>query len=394
MTNRALVLAALASGRSTLTGWLRARDTRLMIDGLHAMGTTFSEDGPTLIVHGRALHGPATVDCGLAGTVMRFLPPVAATAAGDTAFTGDAQAAARPLAPILDALRDLGAHIDGDSLPFTVHGTGDLRGGAVTLDASASSQFVSGLLLSAAVMRRGLHLQHVGPPLPSMPHIEMTVAMLAEVGVTVFGEGDQWWVDPSPVTPHDWQIEPDLSNAGPFLAAALVTGSTVTIPHWPHTTTQAGDQWRGFLADRGADVVLNDGLTVTGPDGYPGFRVNLREVGELTPTIAAIAAFAQGPSELTGIGHLRGHETDRLSAIATELRRVGVTVDERAGGLAIDPAGRVAHSDATLQTYADHRMATMAAVLALRIPGLQIADAQTTAKTMPDFVARWETMLA
>ncbi len=394
MTNRALVLAGLTSGRSTLTGWLRARDTTLMIAGLQAMGVEVAEDGLTLVVRGGSLRGPADVDCGLAGTVMRFLPPVAATAMGDVRFTGDAEAAARPLAPMLEALRSLGADIDGDALPFTVRGTGELRGGAVTLDASASSQFVSGLLLSAAAMQRGLELHHVGPPLPSMPHIEMTVAMLAEVGVTVFGEGDEWTVDPSPIAPHDWRIEPDLSNAGPFLAAALVTGSTVTIPRWPHTTTQAGDHWRSFLTDRGAEVVLADGLTVTGPDSYPGFRVNLRAVGELTPTIAAIAAFADGPSELSGIGHLRGHETDRLSAIATELRRVEVAVEERDDGLAIDPAGRVAESDATLQTYADHRMATMAAVLALRVPGLRIADPQTTAKTMPDFLARWEAMLA
>jgi 3-phosphoshikimate 1-carboxyvinyltransferase len=394
MTNRALVLAALSPGRSTLTGWLRARDTTLMLSGLQAMGVEVSEERPTLIVRGGALRGPATVDCGLAGTVMRFLPPVAATATGDIGFVGDAQAAARPLTPMLDALRSLGANIDGDALPFTVHGTGALRGGPVTLDASASSQFVSGLLLSAAAMQRGLELHHVGPPLPSMPHIEMTVAMLAEVGITVFGEGDEWVVDPSPVAPHDWLIEPDLSNAGPFLAAALVTGSTVTIPHWPRTTTQAGDHWRRFLADRGADVLLENGLTVTGPTSYPGFSVDLRAVGELTPTIAAIAAFADGPSELTGIAHLRGHETDRLSAIATELRTIGVTVEEREDGLRIDPAGRVTRTDATLRTYADHRMATMAAVLALRIPGLLISDPQTTAKTMPDFVGRWEAMLA
>lgn len=394
MTNRALVLAALAPGRSTLSGWLSARDTTLMISALQAMGTEITEEGSLLTVHGGVQRGPADVHCGLAGTVMRFLPPLAAMATGEVRFTGDVEAAARPLAPMLGALRTLGAQIDGDGLPFTVHGTGDLRGGAVTLDASASSQFVSGLLLSAAAMQRGLELRHVGPPLPSMPHIEMTVAMLAEVGVTVFGEGEQWTVDPSPMSAHDWLIEPDLSNAGPFLAAALVTGSTVHIPHWPHTTTQAGDRWRAFLADRGAEVSLADGLSVTGPSSYPGFSVNLRAVGELTPTIAAIAAFADSPSDLAGIGHLRGHETDRLSAIATELRRVGVGVEERDDGLRIDPAGRAAETDATLQTYADHRMATMAAVLALGIRGLKIADPQTTAKTMPDFVARWEAMLA
>ena len=391
MTNRALVLAALAHGTSQLTGWLDARDTRLMIDGLQALGVT-TEAGDDLLVTGGPLTGPADIDCGLAGTVMRFLPPVAALAEGDVRFTGDAQATARPLSPMLEALRNLGADIDGDGLPFTVRGAGTLRGGQVQLDASASSQFVSGLLLSAASMDRGLELHHVGPPLPSAPHVEMTVAMLAQAGVTVEGVGDEWHVDPAPVQPQLWEIEPDLSNAGPFLAAAMVTGSTVTIPGWPAHTTQAGDYWREFLPRLGA--TLQDNLTVTGPGSFDGFDVDLREVGELTPTIAALAACANTPSQLRGIGHLRGHETDRLRAIATELTRIGVTVEETSDGLRIDPTGRHKRSTETLQTYADHRMATMAAILALRVEGLRVADPATTAKTMPDFVARWEGMLA
>ena len=393
MTNRALVLAALAEGRSTLRGWLQARDTALMIAGLQAMGTTVTQEEETLVVHGGNLTGPATVDCGLAGTVMRFLPPVAAMATGDIRFTGDPQAAIRPLAPMLAALRGLGAVVDGDVLPFTVHGAGALRGGIVTLDASASSQFVSGLLLSGAAMQRGLELRHVGPPLPSTPHIEMTVAMLAEVGVTVFGEGDQWLVERGVVAPHDWAIEPDLSNAGPFLAAAMVTGSTVSVSDWPHVTTQAGDYWRSFLADLGAQVNLTQGLTVTGPDAIDGFDADLRAVGELTPAVAALAACARTPSRLRGIGHLRGHETDRLTAMATELRRIGVAVEQEGDGLSIDPAGRASVADVTLQTYGDHRMATMAAVLGLRVRGLRVADPGTTAKTMPDFVGLWEAML-
>lgn len=391
MTNRALVLAALASGTSRISGWLDARDTRLMIGGLQALGVRI-EVGEHLQVTGGPLTGPATIDCGLAGTVMRFLPPVAALASAAVRFTGDAQAGARPLTPMLAALRSLGADVEGDTLPFTVHGTGALRGGSVQIDASASSQFVSGLLLSGAAMQRGLRLRHVGAPLPSAPHIEMTVAMLAEAGVTVLGEGEQWEVEPGRLRAHHWRIEPDLSNAGPFLAAAMVTGSTITIADWPHSTTQAGDFWRPFLTRLGARI--EPGLTLTGPGSYPGFDVDLRAVGELTPTIAALAAFADGPSHLTGIGHLRGHETDRLAAIATELSRVGVVVTVEADGLLIDPHGRHVDSHETLQTYADHRMATMAAILALRIRGLRVADPATTAKTMPDFVDRWEGLLA
>jgi 3-phosphoshikimate 1-carboxyvinyltransferase len=220
----------------------------------------------------------------------------------------------------------------------------------------------------------------------------MTVAMLAQAGVTVHSEQDRWRVQPGPVLPQHWKIEPDLSNAGPFLAAAMVTGATVTVADWPRRTTQAGDYWRGFLRELGAQV--RPGLTVTGPGRYDGFDVDLRAVGELTPTIAALAALAETPSHLTGIGHLRGHETDRLAAIATELGRVGVAVDVEADGLRIDPAGRRASSRATIKTYADHRMATFGAILALRIKGLRVADPQTTAKTMPDFLGRWEGMMA
>lgn len=395
MTNRALVLAALARGRSTLTHWLRARDTELMIAGLRALGTGIDTDGEQLVVQPSPLTAPARIDCGLAGTVMRFLPPVAAMAPGKVVFVGDPQASARPLAPMLQALRDLGADVDGDGLPFTVRGKGSLRGGVVTLDASASSQFVSGLLLSAAAMGRGLEMRHVGGPLPSAPHIEMTVAMLSEVGVSVFGEGDQWVVDPGVIAGHDWLIEPDLSNAGPFLAAAAVTGSSVIVRDWPHHTTQAGDYWRPLLRSLGARVRLDaGGLHVHGPQGYDGFDVDLRAVGELAPTVAAIAACARTPSRLRGIGHLRGHETDRLAALASELFRVGVRVEVTDDGLTIDPSGRAAATDAVIETYADHRMATMAAVLALRIRGLRVADPATTGKTMPGFVDTWEGMLA
>lgn len=395
ITNRALILAALADGPSTITGALRSRDTNLMIAALCALGTRIEGDGDTLSVTPAALGG-GTVDCGLAGTVMRFLPPVAALASGDVALYGDEQARIRPLRTILDALRSLGTDIDGDALPFTVHGTGALRGGTVTIDASGSSQFVSGLLLSAARFEEGLVVHHDGKALPSMPHIEMTVEMLRRADVRVQAPADNrkaqtWTVEHGPIRAVNWEVEPDLSNATPFLAAAAVTGGEVSIPHWPRLTTQPGDVIREILVRMGAEARIFDGvLTVHGPDRLAGIDIDLHDVGELTPTVAALAALADSPSRLRGIAHLRGHETDRLAALSTEINRLGGRVTETEDGLEIVPAelhGGKWHS------YADHRMATAGAILGLRLPGVEIEDIGTTAKTLPNFVSLWERML-
>ncbi|KIA63150.1 3-phosphoshikimate 1-carboxyvinyltransferase [Nocardia vulneris] len=395
ITNRALILAALADGPSTLSGALRSRDTNLMIAALSALGAVVEGDGDTLTVTPATLRG-GTVDCGLAGTVMRFLPPVAALAAGEVAFDGDAQARVRPLSTILAALRHLGAEIDGDALPFTVHGKGGLRGGTVTIDASGSSQFVSGLLLSAARFDEGLTVHHDGKALPSMPHIEMTVEMLRRADVQVQTPADSrqaqtWVVTPGPIRAVEWDVEPDLSNATPFLAAAAVTGGEVRIPHWPRLTTQPGDVIREILVRMGAEARIFDGvLTVQGPDRLAGIDIDLHDVGELTPTVAALAALADSPSVLRGIAHLRGHETDRLAALSTEINRLGGKVTETEDGLEIVPAtlhGGRWHS------YADHRMATAGAILGLRVPGIEIEDIGTTAKTLPNFVALWQQML-
>ena len=400
ITNRALVLAALADAPSTITGALRSRDTDLMIDGLAAMGTGIAaapDDPSRLTVTPRPLHG-AAVQCGLAGTVMRFLPPVAAVANGTVEVDGDPQARTRPLHTILDALRELGADITGTALPFTVAGAGSLHGGDVVIDASASSQFVSGLLLSGARFDNGVRVIHRGAPMPSMPHVEMTVAMLRDHGVTVeTGTPDQWRVAPGPIAAHDWVIEPDLSNATPFLAAAAVTGGKVRIPRWPAATTQPGAQFVDILAAMGASAVLGaDGvLTVTGLGALRGIDVDLRAIGELTPTIAALCALATGHSRLTGIGHLRGHETDRLTALATEINRLGGDVaeidgDNVSGGLLIRP--RPLHGG-TWESYADHRMATAGALIGLRVPGVEVLDIGTTAKTLPAFPQMWADML-
>jgi 3-phosphoshikimate 1-carboxyvinyltransferase len=395
MTNRALVLAALADGPSRVVHPLRARDTELMAAALRGLGVRVNDTGGDWLVTPSGLHG-ATVDAGLAGTVMRFVPPLAALADGAVVFDGDEYARTRPMAQLIDGLRQAGVRVDDDgrgALPITVHGAGAAPGGTVRIDASASSQFVSGLLLSGARYDNGIEVVHVGAAaVPSQPHVDMTLAMLAEAGVETGSETGIWRAGPGPISAHTWTIEPDLSNAAPFLAAALVTGGTVTVAGWPLTTTQAGDALRELLARMGADVTRDDdGLTVTGGGTIHGVAADLHDVGELTPTVAALAALADSPSTLTGIAHLRGHETDRLAALRAELVALGAHVDELADGLTVRPAplrGGVWHA------YADHRMATAGAVLGLVVEGVEIDDIASTAKTLPDFTRRWAEMLA
>lgn len=394
-TNRALLLAALADGPSTIRRPLRSRDTTLMSDALHALGARVDSSGDDWHVRPATLTGDATVDCGLAGTVMRFVPPAAALAAGDVRFDGDARARERPMSTMLDALRELGAAVDGTTLPFTVRGRGRLRGGEVTIDASASSQFVSGLLLSAARFDRGVTVRHAGEPVPSQPHIEMTTSMLRAHGVQVSGaasgSADVWRVEPGPIAARDWDIEPDLSNAAVYLAAAAATGGAVTVPGWPAATTQAGDAIRPILASMGCQVSLDaGGLTVTGPDRLDGIDVDLHDVGELTPTVAALCALATGPSTLRGIAHLRGHETDRLAALVKELGGLGGDCTETEDGLRIRP--RPLHRG-VWHAHADHRMATAGAIVGLVVSGVEVDGIDSTTKTIPDFPAAWAVAL-
>ncbi|MGO1166772.1 MAG: 3-phosphoshikimate 1-carboxyvinyltransferase [Janibacter sp.] len=403
LTNRFLVLAALSGETSRLRRPLRSRDTELMAQALRGLGAGIDDAtssanalaDPDWIISPASLRGGGEIDCGLAGTVMRFLPPVAALCDGPVRFDGDEHARVRPMAAILDALRDLGVSIEDEgrgTLPFVVHGTGSVRGGTVTLDASASSQFVSALLLAGPRFDEGVTVVHDGKPLPSLPHIEMTVEALRDAGAEVDdSEPNTWRVEPGELLPLDVTVEPDLSNAAPFLAAAAVTDGTVRVPDWPQHTTQAGDRIRDVLDQMGADVTLDGhSLTVSG-DGRPsGIDIDLRDAAELTPVVAALAACADGPSIIRGVGHIRGHETDRIAALSRELTAFGVEVTEREDGLRIDPAPL---RPATFGTYADHRMVMAGAVLSLRAPGSIIADPGTVAKTLPGFLALWESML-
>jgi 3-phosphoshikimate 1-carboxyvinyltransferase len=391
ISNRALVLAALSDGPSHLTGLLAARDTALMRSALVSLGTGITESGSTVTVTPGSLKGPATVDCGLAGTVMRFVPPVAALADGVIAFDGDEYARERPMGVILGALRTLGVQIDDGGtgrMPYTVSGTGSVRGGKVTLDASGSSQFVSALLLAGARYDEGVDIRHDGKPVPSQPHLDMSVAMLRERGVQVDDtEPNRWVVAPGTIRALDTPIEPDLSNAAPFLAAAVVTGGSVTVTGWPAQTTQPGGQLPEIFTRFGAEVTLtDDGLTVRGGGRVQGCDLDLSEVGELSPVIAAVAAFADGPSYLRGIAHLRNHETDRLAALETEFNALGGDVTQLDDGLAIRP--KPLHGG-LFHTYADHRMAHTAAVLGLLVDGIAIENIGTTAKTLPEFPELW-----
>lgn len=404
VTNRALVLAALAAEPGWLRRPLRSRDTLLMAEALRSMGVGIEEgvgpdgSGEAWRVIPAGLHGPTTVDVGNAGTVMRFLPPVATLADGPVRFDGDPRSYERPLTGVIDALRVLGARIDDEgrgSLPMTVHGSGALDGGPVAIDASSSSQFVSALLLSAPRFNQGVEVRHTGARLPSMPHIRMTVDMLRAVGAQVDepetgGEPNVWRVSHSALLGRDLTIEPDLSNAQPFLAAALVTGGRVTVPGWPEHTTQPGDALREIFTAMGGCELTERGLTFTGSGRIHGIDVDLGEVGELTPGIAAVAALADSPSTLSGVAHLRLHETDRLAALTKEINELGGDVTETADGLHIRP--RPLHGG-TFHTYDDHRMATAGSIIGLAVPGVEIENVATTAKTLPDFPQMWTGML-
>lgn len=393
VTNRALILAAQAKSPSHLRKPLISRDSELMAAGLRAMGVEISEDLTSITPH--PLKGPARIDVGNAGTVMRFLPPLAAFADGEISFDGDPRSHERPLAPLIAALEKLGVTIEHggrSALPLTVHGRGGIKGGSLEIDASSSSQFLSALMLVAPSTTDGITIKHVGAQLPSTPHIEMTVAMLRDFGATIDVHGDTWHIHSGGVTGRDLTIEPDLSNAAPFLSIAMVCGGSVTIRDWPKSTTQPGDQLRSILFSMGARVEQSDeGLTVSGDGEIHGIDIDLHDVGELTPAIAALAALADSPSHLRGIGHLRLHETDRLDALTREINALGGDVEQDETSLHISPAPL---HGGTFHTYEDHRLATSAATLGLVVEGITVENIETTRKTIPDFPGLWKSLLA
>ena len=394
VTNRALILAALCDSPSILRRPLHSRDSALMIAGLKAIGVGIetAENGDLTITPGE-LYGPAGVDVGNAGTVMRFLPPVAAMAKGIIHFDGDARSHERPLGPVIKALESLGVSIEHGSrysLPMTINANGRLKGGTVEVDATLSSQFISALLLVAPATLEGITVKHIGTSLPSLPHIEMTIGMLREKGVEVIVGENQWIVNPAIMHGADQVIEPDLSNAAPFMGAAMISGGTVVIRDWPQSTTQPGDELRSIFTQMGARVEFRGSdLAITG-DQIHGIDIDLHDVGELTPSIAALCVFADSPSYLRGIAHLRTHETDRLTALATEINNLGGEVIEEPSALRIIP--KPLHAG-VFHTYDDHRLATAGAMIGLRIPGIEVENIETTRKTLPDFPGAWAELL-
>ena len=399
LTNRWLIMAALSGGECRINHPLQARDTLLMAQALSALGSSVEIQDEAFVVTPGTTSDATQVDCGLAGTVMRFVPPVAALSSANIRFDGDPHARVRPMKQIISALRGLDVEINDDdrgTLPFTVVGKGFVAGGSVTIDASESSQFVSALLLAGCRYDAGVSVIHSGSALPSMPHIDMSVEVLRELGIRVDVDikdstNATWTVHPGVPRSFNVTVEPDLSNAAPFLAAALVCGGSVAIPDWPTQTTQAGDALVKLLPKLGA-TVSRDGsdLVVTGGSQINGIDVDLHDVGELTPVIAALCALATGPSTLRGIAHLRGHETDRLAALVTEINKLGGKATETADGIHIEPAklhgGKFA-------TYSDHRMAMAGAVLGLAVADLVIEDIATTSKTLPNFPNMWQEMV-
>ncbi|MFM6967436.1 MAG: 3-phosphoshikimate 1-carboxyvinyltransferase [Microbacteriaceae bacterium] len=405
LTNRELVLSALADGPSVLRRPLHSRDSALMRDALSNLGVvcreTLQGGTDTIEVSPAPLTSNGSIDCGLAGTVMRFVPPLAALATGDVTFDGDEGARRRPMATTIDSIRKLGVEVTDDgrgTLPFTVHGVGRVRGGEITIDASTSSQFVSGLLLAAARFDEGLTLRHSGEHVPSMPHIDMTIQCLRQRGVMASSPAPGVWrVEPGPINGVDIVIEPDLSNAAPFLCAAVIAGGTVTIPDWPSTTTQVGADLANYLPLFGATVTRDEhGLTVDGGVGLrggatiPGVSLDLSTGGELAPSLVALAALADGPSEFTGIAHLRGHETDRLDALVTEINKLGGNATELPDGIRLEPS---ALHGGEWHSYHDHRMATAGAIIGLAVSGVEVENIATTSKTLPDFPRMWAEML-
>ena len=393
ITNRALVAAALAPGRSVLTGALAAEDTRAMRDVLTDLGVTVgaTDDETTLTVDGCAgAPGPVSgrLDGRSAGTVARFLPPLLALGEGPYVLDGSAQMRTRPLGAGIAALRMLGVDVAWEGaqghLPIRVTGSGGRVAPAVAVRADVSSQYTSGLLLSAPCFADGLELSVVGAVV-SRPYLEMTTAVMAAFGARVEATGDGYVVAPGGYRPSQYAIEPDASAASYFFAAAAITGGRVVVEGLGADSLQGDLGFVRVLERMGCVVDIRAGETeLRGPATLAGVEVDLRELSDTAQTLAVVAPFASSPTRITGIGFIRNKESDRVGAVATELRRAGIDAVEEPDGLLIGPGTPRA---ARIATYEDHRMAMSFALLGLRTPGIVIEDPGCVSKTFPAYFA-------
>ena len=397
ITNRALVAAALADGRSRLSGALAAEDTLAMRSVLEALGVGIGaeDDGRTLVVDGCAGRPPAASGAALdgrsAGTVARFLPPMLALGSGDYVLDGSPQMRARPLGPGIAALRALGAGVTEDGapgrLPIRVTGSQGRLEPAVRLRADVSSQYTSGLLLAAPCLAEGLSLEIEGG-IVSRPYLDMTVAVMRWFSARIEQDGARYRIAPSGYAGVDYAIEPDASAASYFFAAAAISGGRVVVPGLGRDSLQGDLAFVRVLGQMGCTVEVREGETeVRGPAELRGVEVDMRDLSDTAQTLAVVAPFATSPTRITGIGFIRKKESDRIGAAATELRRAGIQVEEEADGLLIHPGVPRA---ARIATYEDHRMAMSFALLALRTEGIEIEDPGCVAKTYPGYFADLE----
>ena len=400
-TNRALICAALAAGRSELGRVLFADDTEAMLGALTALGVDVSaEEGRgAAVISGGIGAGftgsPVMVNARQSGTTSRFLLPLLAGTPGNFILDGHPQMRSRPFGPQLDALRTLGAAIEGDHLPLSVTGS-ELSGAAVSVPSSISSQFLSGLLLSAPLYR-GRTIFEVDGTLVSRPYVDLTVATMAAFGVDVLVEtgpggdsrdGDdgptlRLSVDHSRYQATDLQLEPDASAASYFFAAAAITGGRVRVEGLGRHTVQGDLGFVHLLAEMGAEVTVTDSYTeVRGTGVLTGITANMADVSDTAQTLAVVAAFADTPTEITGIGFIKYKETDRVHAVVTELNRLGIDASATEDGVIIRPG---TPNPGTVDTYDDHRMAMSFSLLGLRHPGIEIDNPGCVSKTFPRF---------
>jgi 3-phosphoshikimate 1-carboxyvinyltransferase len=398
LTNRALVCAALADGTSTLDGALVADDTEAMRTALATLGAAIDEhpsSGRLTVAGtgGRLRPGPLALDVRLSGTTSRFLLPVVALGTGEYRIDGAPPLRARPMGPVLDGIRALGAGVrpEGEDghLPVTVVAPGGLAGGDVAVAGDTSSQFLSGLLLAAPYARSGVRLG-LTTALVSRPYVALTVAVMAAFGVDVEGDAGEGPL----VVPRGryrataYAVEPDASTASYFLAAAALVGGRVTVEGLGAGSGQGDARFAEVLATMGARIDRTATTTTVTGNGElrsPG-TLDLADMPDMAQTVAVLAAFADGPTEVTGVGFIRHHETDRIAAVVGELARAGVEARETSDGFVVHPGPPHA---ARIATHDDHRMAMSFALLGLRVPGVEIADPGCVTKTFPGF---WEAL--